>query len=585
MILQALTRYYESLMESDKLSKPGWDSAFKVSYALRIDENGNLLDIVSLMQEQQVGKKTKLLPRNMKVPAHPVRSSGAKACFLCDNSSYFLGIDNKGKPDFTKKCFAAAKKLHHELLDNVDSPAAKAVINYFDNWNPDEATENPLIKPIFNELTNNANLIFYYLRFDSVIDDPKIADAWQKHYDVGSDEVSDSTNGICLVTGEPSQIALVHPSIKGLRGAQSSGAAIVSFNAPAFESYGHESDQGRNAPVGKYAAFAYTAALNYLLADSNHCRYVGDTAIVCWAEHGATEYQDMSVGWMSGDNDGISDKDLTAALKSLANGKSYDWNGFELSPDEHFYFLGLAPNAARISVRFFIENSFGGFARNIEKHYERLEIVRPAFDDKVRLSPRQLLWETVNKNERSPSPSPRLSGDLLQAILTDTRYPATLLNAVTLRIRAEKDITRGRAAILKAYYLKNENSQCPKEVLTVELNEQTEYLPYVLGRLFSVLEEIQEKANPDINTTIKDKYFNSASATPATIIPLLVNLSEKHLRKLDDKSKIYLSKKKGAIMSMIHETYPTRMTLAEQGAFQLGYYHENQARYTKKEDK
>ncbi len=119
----------------------------------------------------------------------------------------------------------------------------------------------------------------------------------------------------------------------------------------------------------------------------------------------------------------------------------------------------------------------------------------------------------------------------------------------------------------------------------MELNEKTEYMPYLLGRLFSVLEEIQEKANPGINATIKDKYFNSASATPATIMPLLVNLSEKHLRKLDEGSKIYLSKKKSTIMNMIHETYPTRMTLAEQGAFQLGYYHENQKRYTKKEDK
>lgn len=572
------------MVASGKLSKPGWDSAFKVSYGLRIDDDGKLLDIVPLMQEQQVGKKTKLLPRNMRVPTHPVRSSGVRACFLCDNSSYMLGVDNKGKPERAKECFIAAKKLHHEILDDVNSPATKAILNYFDSWNPDEAAENPCVKPLWNELTGNANLVFYYDETGSVIDDPEIADAWQDYYD-SEDEESASDKGICLVTGKEAPIALVHPSIKGLAGAQSSGAAIVSFNAPAFESYGHEGDQGKNAPVGKYAAFAYTAAINSLLADSDHRRYVGDTAILCWAEHGEAGYQDTSVGWMFGNDAGIDDNDLTAALKSLASGKPFDWNGFELSPDEHFYILGLAPNAARISVRFFIEDSFGGFAKNIAKHYERLEIVRPEFDDKPRLSPRQLLWETVNKKERNPSPSPRLAGDLLQAILTDSRYPTTLLNAVTLRIRAEKDVTRGRAAILKAYYLKNENSQCPKEVLTVELNEQTEYLPYVLGRLFSVLEEIQEKANPGVNTTIKDKYFNSASATPATIIPLLVNLSEKHLRKLDEGNRIYLSKKKGAIMNMIHETYPTRMTLAEQGAFQLGYYHENQARYTKKEDK
>ncbi|MCD8314787.1 MAG: type I-C CRISPR-associated protein Cas8c/Csd1 [Firmicutes bacterium] len=588
MILSALTRYYEAMAEKGELERPGWDKDGKVSFALKIDDDGELLDIASLMEPITVKGKSKLVPCTTSVPAHEVRTVGIKAFFLCDNSSYLLGVDDKGKPARAKECFEAAQRLHHEILDGIDTPAAKAVLAFFDNWNPDIALENRYVKEHWDEISKgkSANFIFHYHGSQSVIKDKEVANAWQQYYD-SSDFSSD--DGLCLVTGKKTPIQLVHPSIKGLMGAQTSGAALVSFNAPAFESYGNEGSQGKNAPVGKYAAYAYTSALNSLLADKEHCRYVGDTAVLCWSEHGDKAYQDAAQAAFSGydaDNDAkFGSGELKMALKRLSRGETYEWEGFELSPDEHFYILGLAPNAARISVRFFIEDSFGKFAKNIMNHYERLEIIKPEYDKREMLTPYLLLNETVNRKERNPSPKPRLSGDLLQAILTDGRYPATLLNAATLRIRAEKNVTRGRAAIIKAYYLKNENIKCPKEVLTVELNEQTEYLPYVLGRLFAVLEEIQQKANPGINATIKDKYFNSASATPSAIIPLLINLSEKHMRKIDGGSKIYLARKKGKIMSMIHETYPSRMTLAEQGAFQLGYYHETQARYKTKEDK
>ena len=197
----------------------------------------------------------------------------------------------------------------------------------------------------------------------------------------------------------------------------------------------------------------------------------------------------------------------------------------------------------------------------------------------------QLLQETVNKNAREKTASPQLAGDVLMAVLTDGLYPATLINAVTLRIRAEHEITRGRAAIIKAYYLRNKNIKVPEEVLTVELNKDSKYVPYVLGRLFSVLEELQEAANPGINSTIKDRYFNSASATPAVIFPLLINLAQKHLRKLENRQKIYFNKLIGELTERITEPYPKRLTLPEQGAFQLGYYHRNQDRFTKKEDK
>ena len=252
--------------------------------------------------------------------------------------------------------------------------------------------------------------------------------------------------------------------------------------------------------------------------------------------------------------------------------------------------LGLAPNAARLSVRFFWQNSFGALARNLERHYQRLEIIRPSFDKFPTLSIWRLVLETVRKVPgRTPEPHPRLAGDLLLAVLNDTLYPATLLNGVELRIRAERSVSRGQAAILKAYYTKYLEQFQPdspmKEALTVELNEQTNYLPYLLGRLFAVLEGLQQSANPGINTTIKDRYFNSASATPAIVFPQLINLAQKHLNKLDGGLAVYYDKQITELSSRITQTLPTRMSLAEQSAFQLGYYHETQRRYTAKTNK
>ena len=375
----------------------------------------------------------------------------------------------------------------------------------------------------------------------------------------------------------------VHPSIKNVAGAQSSGAALVSFNAPAFCSYGKE--QSLNAPTGKYAAFAYPTALNHLLSDRDHVWRVGDATVVCWARDGGSAYQNF-MGWCCfGQEPSYDVNDLRQMVGRLCQGEMVTYSQEKLDPDMDFYILGLSPNAARLSVRFFLRNTFGGFLKHVQAHYDRLEIVRPAFDKFETLPLWRLLSETVNQNSRDKSPAPNLAGEVLRAVLSDTCYPATLLNGVTLRIRAEHEVNRGRAAILKAYYSKRQNPDVPKEVLTVSLNPDSANIPYNLGRLFSVLEAIQSAANPGINTTIKDKYFNSASATPAIVFPTLLNLAQKHLKKLDGGLRTHYDKQLTALLSKLGEGYPARMSLPQQGSFQLGYYHQTQARYEKKEEK
>ena len=718
MILQALTAYYEQLLKQGKVEAPGWDSKFKVSYELRLGPDGQLLALNDLRQEVPKGKKTVIAPRELPVPHRVKRASGVAANFLCDNTSYLLGADEKGKPERSRQCFEACTALHHKVLDGVDSPAAKAILAFFDHWEPDTASTHPLLAEQWADLNNNANLVFGYESPDSAhwlaTTDDAIRDAWQSAFDtsdadaetarclitgkeagiaanflcdntsylLGADEKgkpersrqcfeacaalhhkvldgvdspaakailaffdswepdtapthpllaeqwadlnnnanlvfgyestdepdspdwlattdkdiraawqsafdtsdADAETARCLITGKEAGIARIHPAIKGVMGAQAAGAALVSFNAPAFCSYGHE--QGANAPVSEYAAFAYTTALNLLLADRNCCQRIGDTTIVCWAENAAPAYSNAMLMFFCGGAEarGVSESDLAAALKSLSQGRPVSFLDDKLDPNQNFYVLGISPNAARLSVRFFLRNSFGQFAKNLQDHADRLSITRPAFDKRENLSVWALAQETVNQKSRDKNPSPQLVGDLLRAILTGGPYPATLLNGVTLRIRAEREVTRGRAAILKAYYLRNYPTELNKEVFTVSLNESSN-VPYVLGRLFSVLETIQSVANPGINATIKDRYFNSACATPATAFPTLVKLAQKHLQKMSTPNEVHFSKQLTELMAQLPETgFPARLSLPEQGAFEIGYYHQTQKRYAKKNE-
>jgi CRISPR-associated protein Csd1 len=581
MILQALVRHYEDLSARGEIASPGWSQG-KVSYALYIDDQGQLLRAASVKAEQIKGKKTVLAPQVMdKLPAPVKRTVGIAANFLCDNSSYILGADSKGKPQRALECFAACQALHLQLLSGLESPAAQALTAFFQTWDPARAAEHPALQEDRDEILSGVNLVFRY-NGAFVHEDPVICQAWQAHYN----SQGDSPKMVCLVTGQKGPVEAVHPAIKGVPGAQSSGAALVSFNAPAFCSYGKE--QNLNAPTGQYAAFAYTAALNHLLADRDHVYQMGDTTVVCWAEGGEPAYQSFLGCALFGAPSPYAEKDLRDMVKHLVHGDSVSFDESKLDPDKPFYILGLSPNAARLSVRFFLRNSFGAILENVQAHHERLEIVRPVYDPFETLPLWKLLSETVNQNSKDKSPSPSLAGEVLRAILTNTPYPATLLNGVVLRIRAEHEVTRGRAAILKAYYLKNPNPKdVPEEVLTVSLNPDSSNIPYTLGRMFSVLEAIQSAANPGINATIKDKYFNSASTIPATVFPVLLNLAQKHLRKLKSSNTglvIFYEKQLSELAETIGDTFPARLNLPQQGSFQLGYYHQTAARYQKKEE-
>ncbi len=584
MILQALVRCYDALAERGQLDRPGWLEA-KVSWSIELDEQGQLKQIIPLGTANKNGKTvcTKKLPEMVK------RASGVAANFLCDNAMYMLGVDSKGKKARTVECFKACAQRHLTLLEGVDQPFARAICRFFETWDAQNAEAHPLIAPMLDDLKTGGNLVFS-MRETFAQDVPEIRDAWDRAYG----DQADAPHGRCLVTGEEGPIAVLHPSIKGVAGAQATGASLVSFNGHSYESYGRRKAQGLNAPVGERAAFAYGAALNYMLRERGYRSRLGSTTMVYWAE-GAERAYSSAIAQLFGDADNTVDQEmLRSVIGELCSGRASALNGVPLQPDNRFYILGLAPNASRLSVRFFLENSFRGFLENLNRHQKRMEIVRPSFDERQELSVWAMLNETVNKKSTDKKPPDDLVGEVLRAILMDTPYPAALYAQVQLRLRAEQDVNRGKAAIIKAYLTKNvvrEQALHPmKEVLEkVDLNKETNYAPYVWGRLFAVLEKLQEDAmnseNSKLSATISDRYFSAACVTPELVFIKLMNLSRHHLKKLPENAKRTYEDQIENLCGRFTKMLPRHLTMEEQGAFQLGYYHQRQDMYTKKEDR
>lgn len=622
MILQALVRCYEALAERGELEKPGW-SPVKVSWGLELDADGQ---VKSLLPLGGMDAKSKQFSRTMTLPNKLKSTSRASSNFLWDNSEYILGLGKK--ENTTEKNFQACVWRHQEILKDVKHPFAQAIVKFFDSWKPENSFENPVVKTNIKELIKGGNIVFVMEDSNGELqfahDVPEIRRAWDETYiSMGNEEV-----GRCLVTGEKTPIAILHPSISGVYGAKSFGALLVSFNMEASESYGKE--QGRNAPVGKYAAFAYGAALNYMVGHADFHGRLGDTTLVYWAEGAEPAYGSafMAMMGMGGeDKNEITQKELSGLLTALCQGNTVKWENVPLNPKNRFYILGLAPNASRLSVRFFLQNSFDEFAQNYQKHQDDLKIVHSASDERETLSMWALLGETVVKKNNKPPKSQRqlveeiketaiknpnkppkfqrqLVEEMLNAILTGSPYPSTLFTQVEIRIRAEKDINRGKAAIIKAYLRRNvveqqrKNAHVYEEVLGVALNEsKTTDLPYRLGRLFAVLEALQLEAFRDNNnrdskpnTTIKDQFFSSACAMPAVAFPIIVDRAQKYLRKLKAKNKEGLARYYSDMMDDIignfeEKRYPTHLSLEDQGIFQIGYYHQRQRMYAKKEEK
>lgn len=604
MILQALNRYYDILCEdaTTEIATFGY-STVGVSFALNISADGELLDVLPLFAQVQRGKKTVDVPRSMMVPAQVKRSVNVAANFLWDNATYMLGISNQddAKPRYSRERFEAFRQMNTDLLASVDSNVARAVAAFLRQHDPMSAREHPALVNNLDALLGGGNLVFL-VKGAFAHDDPGIRQAWANHLaETGAEKMQ------CLVTGEASQPARLHPSLKRVRHAQPTGATLVGFNAAAYESYNRS--QGQIAPIGEEATFAYTTTLNYLLSDANPNKkfYLGDATVVYWAESAnrvfesafasiidPAEFEQETAGQAGRKK---AEAELEAVAQKVARGRAPDLQAMLDSLSEEnprFYVLGLAPNAARVSVRFFITDPFEKIVGNIMAHYRDLAIIKEYDNQPDYLTVGRILYETVSKKSRDKDASPLLAGSVFRAILTGAPYPAALYNAMITRIRADMDdsakgiskINYVRVAVIKAYLLRKYRHQPTnpfQEVLTMALNEQATQPAYVLGRLFAVLEKAQQDAIGNVNASIKDRYFTSACASPASVFPILLRLSQHHIAKAEYG---YTSDRRIqeilGLLDVEQNPIPARLTLDEQGAFVLGYYHQRKELWTAK---
>lgn len=584
MILQALAQHYEALRKKGKVPPYGFSFA-KTIALITISPEGELLQITPLTEEVTTGRTARQIAQTRMVPTPYVKSSGITPNFLYDASDYLFGLRPGGKADRTAECHAASANRHREVLSECEGIVAKAILNYFDRWTPNP--EHAQIKDNMDLITAGS-MIFEVSGHGLAHEDEEVRQAWSSYLE----KTASDTELVCLVSGRRAPVTRLHGKIKGIIGGQSSGTVLVGFNTPASESY--ERTQGMIAPVSEYSANAYVTALNYLLNDRKHITQIGDATVVYWSEGDDEIAQEtLRIGLMMSNRREDDDR-LHSTMRSIA--QALPLEGIDLRRPCHI--IGLSPNGGRISVRFHLRNSLGGFLNNIHAHYQRLEIVHAPYE-RAYLSPWELLRETINPFSQDKQASPLLAGAFLRSILQNTRYPATLYQATLLRLHAQQDdpdrnvykVTRGRAAIIKACLLMDGTlTDNEKEALTPMLNEDSTNKAYVLGRLFSVLEDAQQTANPGINATIKDRYFSSACMTPRVAFPRLLQLNQHHLNKISNEGAVVnIIKRLGALMNKLNvdeQPFPAHLSLQEQGLFILGYYQQTQSRYTaKKEDK
>lgn len=583
MILQALIKYYHRLAEVECVPPQGFKRV-GIPFLIILNKHGEFIGL----EDTRTLSGRKFVARSFIVPEEQERS-GSKAWqtsnLLWDHYGYILGWPKSDSDDDK----AMAQKQHKTFVAKVQ--------NLFDIFPSDEgiraiyhflSTEDfsaVFSHPLWQDCARipGCNLSFRFELQPSLICENENVRSYveETNCSAPTNEEDDSDlrdfTGICLITGEEAEVARTHPRTP-IPGAKSN-AKIVSFQKNmGFDSYGKQ--QSYNAPVSKRAAFAYTTVVNHMLKGSRQHIQVGDATTLFWAEkrHDMEDVFSSFFGEPAGEEPEQDYKSLIAMFRSPESGARV-----ELEPSTKFYVLGLAPNAARIAVRFWYVGTVGEVANNIWQHFDDIEMVKSQTEWR-NIKLRSLLRSIALKQEDKNIP-PNLAGDTMKSILTGTPYPQTLLNAAIRRCRAEREITYPRASIIKALLVRESRFYNRKEKeVGMSLDPENKNTGYLLGRLFAVLERAQESASPGINATIRDRFYGSASSTPVAVFPHLMKLKNHHIAKLENRgAAVNLEKQIGGIMEGVSD-FPAHLSLQDQGRFAVGYYHQRQSFFARKDN-
>jgi CRISPR-associated protein Csd1 len=589
MIFTSLVEYYERLAAQNKV--PGFGlTQEKIGYSVQLDRDGKVRDVTNLSDPADKKSKWQMLT----VPASFKRPGIAPpSFFLWDKTAFVLGVEQKAgsdAPTLNARSHTAFKALHLDRLADETDEGLVALRKFVEAWMPAEWHQcEHIVKhapAIFG-----ANIVFRLDNELRYIHERLAAQELIKRYSTNDE----AALGLCLVSGETRPIARLHPAIKGVWGAQSSGASIVSFNLDAFDSYGK--DRGANAPVSVHAAFAYTTVLNHLLLRDPHhrqCVQIGDASVVFWAEAKDPKQQEAAESVFASaldprPTDSAEAAKLKRALDAVSAGRAINDLDMNLDPASKIFVLGLSPNASRLSVRYWFTESLREFAKRLSQHYDDLAIEPAPW--KTPPAAWRLL-AAIAAQEKTENVPPQLAGSVMRAVLSGGRYPRTLLSAAIMRMRADGDISGLRVALCKAVLTRDQrlDDKDNQQEISVSLDRSNTTPGYLLGRLFSVLESIQEAALHSVSASIKDRYYASASAMPAGVFPVLMRGVQNHLSKAmkDPKSKglaISLEKEAQQIIDGLGCEFPRTLRLEDQGRFAIGYYHQRNERFRPKASK
>lgn len=495
--------------------------------------------------------------------------------------------DATNKAVKSHKCFC---EWNEKFFENIDSPICKAYLNFIRTWKPEQETQNPHLLALGKEYSSS----YYEFGLDGspeikLHNDSKFKAAYEDYLaQLNADSDSDDTElSTCSILGEKLPQARIHDKIKGIKGGMSSGCVLVGMKESAFESYGKK--QSYNSNVSEKAMKMYTSALNSLLADRSHYKTFDDMTIVYFAmKKNDAEECNMFAGMFSGFEDELNktvvteaDRNINTVMTQLKQGRTAN---MPYDPNVEFYVAGFTPNSSRISQKFIFHDKFGRIFDNVLKHQQDISFTEGQRQVSIERIKRELISPKSSK-EKVPSP---LTAALFEAILKGTRYPDELLSTVITRVKTDSDeennhfikINDVRAGLIKGCINRKQN----KEEIKMSLDLENKNQAYLCGRLFAVLEKIQQDSSKaTINTTIKDTYFSSACSRPATVFPKLYSLSQNHLKKFESsKLRNYYNDKCLEIIDDLNGEFPQTLSNDDQGRFIVGYAQQYRDLYTKK---
>ena len=583
MILQALYEYAKR--KGDALPEDGFEQV-EIKYLIKIREDGSFVDLVSTVENKK--GNSYLLPQRV---GRSGKNSWQSPFLLWDNIGFVLREPKEIKDDAKKQKEADeyAEKQNNAFIKKIESLPKEvkkdigvaAVLKFYTS-NKANGFDKVRSSEYWEECKkSNGNLSFILNGATALVAQAPAVTAYQKSLTAQNDDVEDpgaeNVVGTCLITGEKSLIARLHTATP-ISGAKSIAKFVGFQKNSGYDSFGKE--QSYNAPVSVSAMNAYTKALKYLIKTKNNHFRLGEDTIVFWAEKENKEYDFEGVFSVFFSKDFDSD-DPDKSVKEVKNLFAAIYTGKLERIDSNFYVLCLSPNAARISVRFWETGKVKDFAERIRQHFVDFDIIR-APDAPEYLNLYQILSATALEHKMD-NVAPNLIGSVVQSVLKGVPYPVSLLQQCIRRIRAEQKVTRERAAILKAYINRYNRFHGINEEVTVALDRNCKNKGYLVGRLFAVLEQVQQDTHPKLNATITDRYYGAASTNPVTVFPQLLKLNQHHLSNYGNEKqglKIVREKELGEIINVL-DAFPAHLTLEEQARFAIGYYHEKQSFFEK----